>query len=868
MAQLPLQPPPRAAPSPAAREAERSDSALGQAQKLYNTGKYDEAAAAATKAIEAREWDERWWILKTRAQLARGKVAEAQKSYEEGLDRFLRSVQMRLVGYDVYRAAGDPVAAEQSLDDVRSLAGQSPRRYGDADSRVTIGRALLLSGADARQVLELFFDTAKKLDPASAAPHIAAGELALSKEDYALAGESYQEAAKRVPDDPDIYFGLARAFHDNSEKANAALERALTINPRHVDSLLFQIDNAIDREAYEQAEQLIAKVLEINPHRGEAHAYRAVLAHLRGDRKAEESHRNLALGAWKTNPAIDSLIGTTISQKYRFFEGSTYQRVALKFDPQYRPAKVQLCQDLLRLGQEDEGWKLAAVVFKEDPYNVVAYNLNTLHDHLATFAALDGDGFVVRMDKREADIYGPRAVELIKSARDTLSKKYDVTLTDQVVIEIFPQQKDFAIRTFGLPGGDGYLGVCFGPVVTVNSPASRMARPVNWEAVVWHEFCHAVTLAKTRNKMPRWLSEGISVYEERQRNGAWGQSMNPRYREMILAEGGDDTGDKDEKAALTPVSKLSGAFLQPPTPMHLQFAYYESSMVIEYVVEKWGMSALQAALMDLGNDVPINDALAKHTEPIEKLDESFAAWIKDKAKNLAPGMDWSRPELSLDADSAAMAAWNKDHPNSFWGLLGEGRALLAERKFAEAKAPLTKLVGLYPSYAEAGGPYVLLAAAHREFGETDAERAMLEKHISLNADAVEPRVRLIEIAAAAKDWKSVKALADDVLAINPLIPAPHRYLAQAATALSDRPAAIRAHKTLLMMDPLDAADHHYQLASLLAAEQQLPEARREVVRSLEEAPRFRAAHQLLLEIADKMETPAPATQPASTEVAK
>jgi len=48
-------------------------------------------------------------------------------------------------------------------------------------------------------------------------------------------------------------------------------------------------------------------------------------------------------------------------------------------------------------------------------------------------------------------------------------------------------------------------------------------------------------------------------------------------------------------------------------------------MVIEYVVEKWGMSALQAALMDLGNDVPINDALAKHTEPIEKLDESFAA---------------------------------------------------------------------------------------------------------------------------------------------------------------------------------------------------------------------------------------------------
>jgi tetratricopeptide (TPR) repeat protein len=770
---------------------------------------------------------------------------------------------MRLVGYDVYRASGDPQWAEQAIQDIRELVGRDPRRYGDVDSRVTIGRALLLSGADARQVLELFFDTAKKIDPASPAPHVASGDLALSKEDYALAGESFAEAAKRDPNDPDIYFGLARAYHDDSERANAALTRALEINPNHAESLLFQADNAIDREGYEQAEQLIAQVLAINPKRSEAHAYRAVLAHLRGDRKAEEAHRDAALGTWKTNPAVDHLIGTKLAQKYRFFEGQLYQRVALKFDPNYRPAKVQLCQDLLRLGQEEEGWRLAAEVFKEDPYNVVAYNLNTLHDHLSTFRTLEGEGFVVRMDPREADIYGPRVVDLVKRARETLCAKYDVTMTEPTTVEIFPQQKDFAIRTFGLPGGDGYLGVCFGPVITVNSPASRMARPVNWEAVVWHEFCHAVTLHKTRNKMPRWLSEGISVYEERQRNQAWGQSMNPQYRELILAEG--------EKNAVTPVSKLSGAFLSPPSPMHLQFAYFESSMVVEYVVERWGIDAIRTVLADLAVDVQINEALAKHTEPIEKLDESFAAWLKQRAENLAPGIDWTQPELSLDADSTTMAAWNKDHPNSFWGLLGEGRALLAERKFEEAKAPLTKLIALYPTYAEAGGPYVLLAAAHRELGETDAERAMLEKHVALSADAIDARLRLIEMAAAAKDWKAVRGLADDVLAINPLVPGPHRFLAEAATALSDRPAAIQAHRTLLQMDPLDAADQHYRLAGLLVAEQQLPEARRQVIRALEEAPRFRAAHQLLLEIAAKMDqpsppaSPAPSTQPATSQ---
>ena len=74
---------------------------------------------------------------------------------------------------------------------------------------------------------------------------------------------------------------------------------------------------------------------------------------------------------------------------------------------------------------------------------------------------------------------------------------------------------------------------------------------------------------------------------------AWGQSMNPRYREMVL---GDD---------LTPVSRLSEAFLRPPSPVHLQFAYYESSLVVEYLVEQHGLETLKRILVDLGTGMPI-----------------------------------------------------------------------------------------------------------------------------------------------------------------------------------------------------------------------------------------------------------------------
>ena len=88
--------------------------------------------------------------------------------------------------------------------------------------------------------------------------------------------------------------------------------------------------------------------------------------------------------------------------------------------------------------------------------------------------------------------------------------------------------------------------------------------------------------------MPRWLSEGISVYEERQKDSSWGEHLTPQYREMVM-------GDE-----LTPVSQLSAAFLRPASPIHLQFAYYESSLVVEYLVEKHGLSALKQILTDLG----------------------------------------------------------------------------------------------------------------------------------------------------------------------------------------------------------------------------------------------------------------------------
>ena len=122
----------------------------------------------------------------------------------------------------------------------------------------------------------------------------------------------------------------------------------------------------------------------------------------------------------------------------------------------------------------------------------------------------------------------------------------------------------------------------------------------------------------------------------------------------------------------------------------------------------------------------------------------------------------------------------------------------------------------------------------------------------------------MELAEAARDWQGLARNARRLLAVNPLIPAPHRELALASEHLGDRDEAIRCYRALLLLDDTDPAGAHYRLARLLARRRQaVKEARREVLKSLEEAPRFPEAHRLLLDLVEPAGTPAGA-QPSAT----
>ena len=811
-----------------------------EAWKALRTGEAAAALQAAEEGLKEPDLSaEEWHLLKIEGLLATGAYPDALTAAAAAIEHDPTSLRIHWAARAASLANGQVEDAAIVPETIEQLMSSRSWAYRDAASIVVFGQAMILRGTDPKLILDKVFSAAQKADPEAREPYLARGRLALEKNDAALAARAFQEGLKLFPDDPDLHHGLAEAYASSDREAmGAAIEAALAVNPRHAPSLLRSADHKIDAEDYAGADALLERVLAVNPHHPEAWAYRAVLAHLRYDAPAEAEARTRALAFWKTNPRVDHLIGRKLSQKYRFAEGAARQRQALAFDPAYLPAKAQLASDLLRLGDEEEGWKLAGQVHEEDGYDVAAFNLMTLRDTMeAKFTTLKSENFTVRLAAHEAPVYGQRALDLLESARRTLGPKYGVDVTRPTIVEIFPEQKDFGVRTFGMPDNPGYLGVCFGRVVTANSPAANRGHPVNWEAVLWHEFCHTVTLQATRHRMPRWLSEGISVYEERQADPSWGEHMIPRYRDMIT--GGE----------LTPVAELSAAFLSPQSPLHLQFAYFQSSLVVEFIIDRHGFDALKAILADLRDGTPINDSLARRVAPLEALESEFAAHARALADALSPGLDWTKPEpeLLLPGSEPALDAWAAARPDNYFALQQRAARAIDAKDWAAAKEPLRRLITLFPRQTGAESAQAQLARVHRALNESAEERAVLQNLAALDAAAPDVYQRLIELATEAGDWEDVVRQARRFLAVNPLVPAPHRALAAAADKTGAAPVGVTAWRTLLALDPPNPAEAHFQLARWLHRTGD-PEARRHVLLALEDTPRHRAALRLLLSI--------------------
>ncbi|MGV3663744.1 MAG: peptidase MA family metallohydrolase [Prosthecobacter sp.] len=812
---------------------------LGPVGELLARGDYELVARIGESAVEKGLKAPEWRLLRFKALIELGQIDTALEETRKALVLFPDHFEMLMMRHDLARLLGKADVAAEALTKLNEAARKKAAKDRTALEMVALGRAALVLKADAQKVITQYFKAAQKKDPKLEDAYLAEGRLALQKDDAARAADVFRAGLKAHGETAALRHGLAQAFKTSDrEKAVENLDKVLALNPHFHAAHLLRAELLIGGEKFMEAEAAVQQVLDLDEHHPLAWSLRAVVAHLfQADEKKTTQARAEALRRWARNPEVDNTIGRCLSRAYRFTESVGHQRQALEFDPHYLPAKVQLCHDLLRLGEEEEAWKLAAVIRQEDGYNIQAHNLGTLEQQMKGYITQSYPDFILKMPKREWPIYGERALALLREAKAILTVKYGLEMNRPVLVEFFGAQQDFAIRTFGALGGQGMLGVCFGTVVTMNSPGSLAHGRSNWESTLWHEYCHVVTLTVTKNRMPRWLSEGLSVYEERQRDPSWGMTMSDKNREMVLDE-----------ETLTPLSRLSTAFMNAKTQEHVLFAYYESSQAVEYLLEKFGKDKFQDILRDLAAGKRINDAIEANAGDLDEIEKDFTQFITAKAKDFGPKADWKEPkEEDLNPfDDDSFTEYLKKHPKSLWALRRRADKAVEAKKWPEVLQVADQLIELLPDSHDGGSGYSLKAMALRQMKREDEEAGVLRLIAARSSDALSVFLRLIELDLPKQRWAEVKANAHRATALNPFLATPQKGLVEACTALNEPAEAIAACQRLLLLDPGAGAQTHFKLAQLLKATD-APKAKRHLLDSLALAPRNREGLAMLRE---------------------
>jgi tetratricopeptide (TPR) repeat protein len=147
-----------------------------------------------------------------------------------------------------------------------------------------------------------------------------------------------------------------------------------------------------------------------------------------------------------------------------------------------------------------------------------------------------------------------------------------------------------------------------------------------------------------------------------------------------------------------------------------------------------------------------------------------------------------------------------------------------------------------------GSPYQLLAEAYLAKGDKHAAIENLERYRDRGGSDLFVLKQLADLEE--KAGQPGKAIDTYAQALNVYLEDEdvHRKLGSLELSNGDANTAVREFQAVLELKPADTAQAHYDLAKALLAAQRTGDARDEVLLSLEAAPGFKPAQQLLLKL--------------------
>jgi cellulose synthase operon protein C len=800
-------------------------------QTLVETGRYAEAEATAKKLLAKTPND-----AIVRHQL--GEVLAITGRYTEAIAEFERAAKdtanKERLESELRRAELLELTGHE--DQAQSIYRSFIKYYNANDAEnafelTMIARALV--HLERYQDANDMFRAAIEADSNFLEAQLSAGELFTQKYAYADAATFLSDALKINPNSARAYLDIARNKRfEGSEEMNAALNRALTLNPNYVEALALKAALALEAGQYDAASAELDKALKINARSPEIHSLRAALLYLQDKDFQPEVTATLDVA-----PHYGQLYTTlahyaTITRRTE--QATQFSRRAIELAPRLWDAHLSLGMSLLRLGQMETGREAVEKAFKGDPFNVWAKNTLDLLDSMQTFRETKRGAFVIKASEQESDVLGPYAASLLEEAAAKLTAKYRFIPKGPIIVEIFQNHEDFAVRALGIPGL-GALGVCFGPVIAQDSPSAREAGEFNWGSTLWHEFTHVITLQMTDYRIPRWFSEGLSVYEERRARPGWGDDWNVLFVRSFGA------------GRWFKIADLDGAFQRPRSPQDLPIAYFEASQICEFIVERFGFDAILNMLALYRDKARTPDVLRQALKMTEAdFDREFNAYIDAKVRPLQQALS-TEANVAASLSKAEVLKQLETH-DTFALRVRAAELFAAERDTTTATTHYTRALELFPYVVSDGNPYEAFAKLLEQNGNAAQAADVLEKLMSKDENNLEA---LQTIARLRSSLGQRQQALDALLAsfyISPFDYKLHTQAGELSVELKNYPQALAEFQAVLALQPPNIAEANYNVASAYHALGRQPEARRAVLRALEAAPRYEKAQELLLRI--------------------
>ncbi len=658
------------------------------------------------------------------------------------------------------------------------------------------------------------------------------------------------------------YVGIAQTYlyRMDVDKAEEAIQSAFRWNPRLPDAFAVQAEIFYTDRKFSEGLEASEKGLKLNANHRGLLACRAAGAVLLGRDDAEEAIQAM-LGVDPMYADGFRLIGGLVAHHNRFEESIPFFERGIEVDPEWPLTYVGLARSLGNLGLPDAAVEALREFRKRDPYRYpLADNCQDSMKVVQGLVEASTGPFRFYMDPLDRPVLGPLLTRLYEQKWPDFQERYGLGDVGRIRVEVFSEHDDFSARSVGFTGF-GALGVCFGNTFTLVSPRAELMRgSFHWERTAVHELAHVVSLHLSRHRVPRWLTEGMSVYEE-------GVFKDYCEREMDL-----ELYNYFHSDEILPVRGLNRIFGGPK----VIFGYYQSGLLCRYLVENHGQEMLVRLLGEYAKDLEtpeVVQALLGITP--EELDQRFLDWLvetrlgamkvqptytphgrrrlldrvaesEDPPAELLAQVAWAyhaaRKAVDRDDYIAQALAKDPDTPaiqfllaelagakgnlatqkqklergfeaggEEFFAFLQRAEIARGEKDFDLALEFYARAKQCFPRYVGMGNPYIMRGHLLDQLEREDEALEEWRQYCTIDEKDSTSRRLLVERALDRDDFEEAAKYLIELRSIDPFHRELHKQLARCQRELSKPSEAIRSLEIALAVDPMTEATYDPEL---------------------------------------------------------